>query len=173
MSMKTAAVIRHVHFEDLGSFEEPLTRAGYDPQISVSARGTRSSQSTHGCRPAYFRHLPWRSARRPRAGQKSIRPVSRSRLGAGRSVRCCRIRAARRPSGPGISSPRFSRWCRASQPERHSAAPSPVSTTFSRKRSGGSPMRGPLRRGACFVPIRSSSRAGGDPSPMVPAASSR
>ena len=30
MPLKTAAIIRHIHFEDLGSFAEPLTRAGYE-----------------------------------------------------------------------------------------------------------------------------------------------
>jgi GMP synthase (glutamine-hydrolysing) len=30
--MKIAAIIRHVHFEDLGTFEEPLEKAGYEIQ---------------------------------------------------------------------------------------------------------------------------------------------
>jgi GMP synthase (glutamine-hydrolysing) len=30
--MKSAAIIRHVHFEDLGTFEEPLAKAGYEIQ---------------------------------------------------------------------------------------------------------------------------------------------
>ena len=74
------------------------------------------------------------------------------------------------PPGPAISSPRFSppRWCRASQPERHSAAPSPASTAFSRKRNGGSPMNwhSLIRRSACCVHIPASSRPA---SPRVPA----
>jgi GMP synthase (glutamine-hydrolysing) len=32
MPMKTVAVIRHVHFEDLGTFQEPLAQAGYEIQ---------------------------------------------------------------------------------------------------------------------------------------------
>src|ERR1700730_928149 len=30
--MKIAAIIRHVHFEDLGAFKEPLAKAGYEIQ---------------------------------------------------------------------------------------------------------------------------------------------
>jgi hypothetical protein len=74
------------------------------------------------------------------------------------------------PRGPAISSPPFSppRWYRASQPERHSAAPSPASPAFSRKRSSGSPQRWPssLRRSACCGPIPSSCHPA---SPRVPA----
>ncbi|MGH6795532.1 MAG: glutamine amidotransferase-related protein, partial [Methylocella sp.] len=40
MPMKTAAIIRHVHFEDLGSFAEPLTQAGYQLRYyDVGLRG--------------------------------------------------------------------------------------------------------------------------------------
>lgn len=63
------------------------------------------------------------------------------------------------PSGTGdlFTALFAARWCKASQPERHSAAPSPASTALSRKRSGGSPMRwhSSLRRSACYVPIPS------------------
>ncbi|HET6375795.1 MAG TPA: glutamine amidotransferase [Methylocella sp.] len=37
--MKTAAVIRHVHFEDLGTFAEPLTDAGFAYQYYDIGRG--------------------------------------------------------------------------------------------------------------------------------------
>jgi GMP synthase (glutamine-hydrolysing) len=49
MPMKTAAVIRHVHFEDLGTFAEPLTRAGYEVHyydVGVHALPARDPAAT-------------------------------------------------------------------------------------------------------------------------------